>query len=553
MMRSIWMLCVMGLGCASEPPPFPTSRFVNAPPVPIVDDRHNVPKPPHERLGFQDLYAFETLVTRPVLRTLDVPRERRAQGVNSIDEVPDSTWFTNRGELTVDQFRTGAVTLDSPELHFPWTVKSNKFGGATLGFIVTDARGVKYLLKLDDKNFPEIQTGADVVTDRLMWAAGYNVPEDQIVYFREEDLVLAPNASITGRYGERQAKLTKKKFEETLSHSERGKDGRYRATASRWIDGKPAGDPGGEGVRGDDPNDRIRHELRRDRRGLYSIFAWVDMVDVWPGNFLDMWTQDPGDPQRHYLVHYSLDFDSSLSAMGSTGYDVRRSYTFRFDWPTLWGSLLSAGLITWDWEGRDRNLKIRGVPALFTAVGFDPGNWHCDLPYLPFETKDRFDAFWGAKIIARFSREQIHAAVEAGRYSDPRAVEYITNTLVARQRKTARYWYQQVSPLDNFSTTADQVCFDDLAIAQDFVEDRTATRYVITSHDVVGHMLAAAEIVKASPDGHTCSPVPAVGTGPDSYTILEVITVRAGFKGTTYIHVARDHDGALRVIGIWRV
>src|SRR6185503_18776018 len=160
MMRSIWIACVVTLGCTPEPT-FPIARFANSPPVTIVNDRRDVPKPPKERMAMQDRYAFEVLLQRPILRTLDVPRPQRAKGVNSMDEVPDSTWFTNRGPLTPDQVRTGPVTVDSPELHFPWTVKSNKYGGATAGFIITDARGIKYQLKLDDPNFPEVMTGAD--------------------------------------------------------------------------------------------------------------------------------------------------------------------------------------------------------------------------------------------------------------------------------------------------------------------------------------------------------------------------------------------------------
>jgi hypothetical protein len=38
-----------------------------------------------------------------------------------------------------------------------------------------------------------------------------------------------------------------------------------------------------------------------------------------------------------------------------------------------------------------------------------------------------------------------------------------------------------------------------------------------------------------------------------SYTIIEVTTVRPDFRDTTYVHVARDSAGTLRVVGIWRL
>jgi hypothetical protein len=546
MKRSIWILCVVPFACTNEPK-FPVAHFAAAPPVTIVNDRRDVPKPPKERVAMQDRYALEVLVTRPVERTLDVPRPQRAKGVNSMDEVPDSTWFTNRPPLTAEQVRTGPLTVDTPENHFPWTVTSNKFGGASDGFMVKDARGMKWLIKLDDIRFPEAATGADAVSDRLMWAAGYNTAEDEVVYFRFEDLVLAPDAHIKGRHGDNQGKLTIKKVREMLLHTELGKDHRYRATASRWLDGKPAGDPGGQATRKDDPNDRIPHELRRDRRGLKTFYSWIDIVDVWPGNFLDMWIADHG---RHYLLHYLIDFDSSLAQLGSQEYDMRRSYTYRWDWPTMWGSLMSAGLISWDWEGRPRK-TIRGVPALFTSVGFDPGRWHCDLPYLPFQTADRVDAFWAAKILSRFTREQIHAAAEAGRYSDPRATEYIADTLVERQHKIVAYWYKQVNPLDGFDMS-DQLCFEDLAISQGYA-DRDTTRYELRSRDARGRVLTPANVITAMPNGQTCTRVPALADAPDSYTIVEVTTVRPDFRGTTYVHVARDTTGALHVVGVWRM
>jgi hypothetical protein len=43
------------------------------------------------------------------------------------------------------------------------------------------------------------------------------------------------------------------------------------------------------------------------------------------------------------------------------------------------------------------------------------------------------------------------------------------------------------------------------------------------------------------------------GSGGGGYTILRIETERAGFRGTTFVHVARDPaTGAPRVIGVWR-
>ena len=197
-------------------------------------------------------------------------------------------------------------------------------------------------------------------------------------------------------------------------------------------------------------------------------------------------------------------------------------------------------------------VEIPGVPTLFSSFGFDPGGWHPDLPYLPFQAMDRFDGFWAAKIVGAFTREQIHAAVEAGRFSNPRATEYITDTLVARQRKTAAYWYQRVNPLDHFSV-AGRLCFDDLAIQQGHVPRGSPTHYAVAAHDPSGRPLGRATSVAAAASGRTCAALPAVSAQRDGYTVLEITTLRPGFRATTYVHIARGPGGAFRVIGVWRV
>ena len=546
-MKHAWM-CVLACGGA---PARVEPRFANAPPVTIVDDRRDVLRPPDATHVYESSYGYDVQVTDLVTRQLELPPPARAAGVNALDEVPDSTWFTNRSGLTPAQVRTGPLTADSPELHVPWTINSTKFGGASVGFIVHDARGIKYVLKFDDVGHPEVETGADVVDDRLLWACGYNVPEDQVVYFRKEDLVLAADAITTDDDGKPTGKLTRATVDAAFVHIAREPDGRYRGLASRWLAGKSIGPHPPRGTRDDDPNDLIPHEQRRDLRGMYPVYGWLDAVDVWPGNFLDMWVADPGDASHHYVKHYALDFGASLGVMATKTYDLRRGHTYRLDWTTVFVSLVTAGMVQYDWEKRPR-VDIHGVASMFTARGFDPSAWHSDLPYLPFLAMDRYDGLWGAKIVARLSREQIHAAVEAGRYSDPRAVDYITNVLIARQRATAAYWYAKTSPLDAFEVTADRLCFDDLAIVQGYVPGGSTTRYAIAARDRNGNALRPPALIAPPVDGHACVAAPALPADHDGYTIFEITTTRPGFSGSTYVHVARARDGNPRVIGIWR-
>lgn len=548
MMRSTSLFLLAVLGCAHDPG-VPSARFANAPIVRVVNDRVNVASPPDARKALLGYYAYGSSFSRRITRALAVPRHRRAWGVNALDEVPDSTWFTNRRGLSPAQMRAGPVTLDNPELHLPWTIESTKYGGTSVGFVIRDARGIKYQLKFDSVGLPEAETAADAIADRLIWACGYNVPEDQVVYLSRDQLRLAPDAVVKGAFGDEIRKLEWREVDEKLAQVAHEPDGRIRGITSRWLAGTSLGPPPTEGVRADDPNDLIPHELRRDLRGLGVIYAWLDMVDIVPGNFLDMWTADPADPSRHYVVHYLLDFGGSLGVMGSKAHDLRSGYTYRVDWGDMFRTLLSGGLVAS--PGRDRTIvNIRGVAPLFDAATFDPGAWRAEFPFVPFQQMDRFDGFWGAKIVARLTRAQIRAAVEAGRLTDPRAVEYITDTLVARQRKTAAYWYRRVNPLDAFEVD-DALCFDDLAIAQGYAP-ASATRYTITARDRFDRPLGFEAGSAAAADGHTCIVTPPLAAQADRYTIIRIATTRPGFRGATEVHVARDRAGVLRVVGVWR-
>ena len=540
-MRSILFAGVLAVGCGSPPPVTP--RFANAPPVKLVNDRENVPVAPKARPVLVDYYAYQALFARRISRPFELPRARRAYGVNSIDEVPDSTWFTNRSALTPAQIATGPLTIESPEAHVPWTILSTQAGGTSNGFIIQDARGIKYLLKFDDVDFPEVETGADVIVNRLLWACGYNVPEDQVVYLRPDQLVIAPDAIEKDAFNRNRGKLDRHGVDARLAKVAHERDGRIRALTSRWLAGKPLGPPPTEGVRGDDPNDLIPHEHRRDQRGKFPIYAWLDVGDLVPGNFLDMYVDDPADATRHYVKHYQLDFGRSLGVMGTKTFDLERGYNYRIDIAGVFARLFALGIAQPDWVDRPR-VEIQGVPQLFSAGGFEPGDWKPDLPYTPFDEMDRFDALWGAKLVARFTRPQIEAAVDAARFTDPRARDYMVETLVARQRKVAAYWYDRVQPLERFEA-GDGLCFDDLAVAQGYAS-APATLYRLTPVDANGHPMAGGIEIAAAADGHTCAPLPQVAA--PGYSIVEVRTIRPGFHGgTTHVHVQADH-----VIGVWR-
>jgi hypothetical protein len=551
-MKRALLLALAGCG-ANAPEPLDV-RFSNSPAVVLSDDRHNVPRKPDVNLPLNEVDFFDRSFTGPIIRGLEVHTHRRAHAVNALDEAPDSTWFTNRigtHDMTPDEIARGPVSDDGPEAHLPWTIRSTKPGGTELGVLVTDARGVKYLVSFDDPSRPEMETGTAVVVNRILWAVGYHVPEDSVAYIRSTDLVLAPDAEIKDHLGNAHGLLDRKTLDRKLANAWHTPDGRIRVMASKYLPGESLGSSDPESVRHHDPNDRIPHQRRRDLRGQYPIFAWVGHIDLVASNFLDMYTTDIADPSVHYVVHYKVDFGKSLGTMGLTDGYIQEGHVYSFDWVELFKQFFSAGLWPRPW-GKYWAPPLVGVAPTFTAEAFDPGAWKPDLPYAPFDEADRFDMFWGTKLMARFTPDMIRAAVEAGRFTDPGAVQYLTQTLIARQRATMQYWFARVNPLDRFAVTNHALCFDDLAIGARFAQPG-ATHYELVSYNDRSQSIGTVTIPAAPAGPTTCTHDVILSTAPDGYTIVEVRTLRDEYAGVTQVHLARDGAGNWRVIGIWRL
>ncbi|MBX3158504.1 MAG: hypothetical protein KF773_21220 [Deltaproteobacteria bacterium] len=548
-MKLLVPIAVGLLACTSERP---VPRFANTGPVAVVDDRHDVPHKPEKRYYLSDLYQFDGTFHRRITRTLEVPRPQRAHGVNALDEVPDSTWFTNRigvRAVSPEELVVGPGRVGNPQDHRPWRIHKSKAMGEAIGLQVTDARGEKYLLKFDRHGFPEMETSAHVIVNRLLWGFGYNVPEDYIVRIRTDELVLAEDAVIT-EPGGKERRFTLEDLATLVANIDTEPDGTVRGMASRMLDGAPIGGHPGEGVRDDDPNDRIPHELRRDLRGARPVFAWLDHVDIAEDNTLDEWIEDRDQPRHHYVQHYWLDFGRSLGAMAAIQRDPRRGLEYRVDFPEMIGSFMLLGLRPRAWEQREQS-PLRGVGMY--DPNFDPAAWKPHTPsYLPLRLADRLDWYWGAKILMRYTPDQLRAVVESVGMSDPRSTEFLVGALVSRQRRIGGYAFTQVNPLDDFTIDGAHLCFDDLLLVYGLGRAAT-TRYTIRARDRAGHPVGPARTFSAQPSGRACAgPVP-LALDAEGYTILEVATTRPHFHRATEVHVARDPaTHAWRVIGIWR-
>jgi hypothetical protein len=383
-------------------------------------------------------------------------------GVNTLGEVPDSSWFTNRdiSSLSIEALKKGGRVHGAPQP--PYTVIAAKTEGVSLGFRIRDARGLLYFVKADPPSNLEMATAADVVGALFLYAAGYNVPENYILVGRREEFRLSKDAKVKRAYG-KDHRLSETELRQIFDRIPREADGSVRLMASLSLPPKIAGPFRYSGVRSDDPNDLLPHQQRRDLRGLEVLFAWVNHTDAKGENSMDT-VEGTGENAR--FVHHLLDFGDSFGSDSDIAKDPRHGHEY-IVLPITWSRMYTLGLSAPDWETVHYPKEMKAV-GNFSAGVFDPLAWKANYPNPAFAQMTPLDGYWGAKHVMVFRDEQIHAIVEEGRFQDPKVVDYITRVLESRRDAIGRAWFRQVLPLEGFRIVDDHLTFDDLAVQYGF-------------------------------------------------------------------------------------
>jgi len=424
-----------------------------------ADDQRPLVHEPAERNPSVEWDYFNDSAAAPLRRmfdpTLSVRRIGKlfggagapaAQNVNRVDEVPDGAWFQNRlgmFDLSVDELRHGPGP-SAPDPSESWTIVRAKTHGVTPGFTIRDGSGALFLIKFDPPDYPSLSTAAGVISQRILHAAGYYVPDDNVVYFRPDNLELAPDVRFRDVQGVERA-MTSQDVQRLLGTAPRRADGRVRAIASRFLGGKPLGPFSFEGRRKDDPNDRVPHDDRRELRGLAVFAAWIHHFDTKQSNTLDMLVDVDG---KRFIRHHLIDFASTLGT-GAEGPAPRFGWEYTFDPKAVLRRTLELGLHEDDWR------RVRRDPELPEIGYFDVQHFH-PRGFAPLQSNPAFvlltprDGYWAAKIISAFTDEHLRAFVEEAQYEDPRAAERMVEMLAGRRDKLVRSWFDEVPPLDYF-------------------------------------------------------------------------------------------------------
>ena len=297
----------------------------------------------------------------------------------------------------------------------------------------------------------------------------------------------------------------------------------------------------------------MRHEKRRELRGLRVLAAWLNDVDRAAPTNRAVYTEagvaggPAPDGSRRHLRYTLAGLDHTLGADGLDRRTVRDGHENRVDPSVTFSKILTLGLAPTPWERLDPDAAVSAALGPFAAEPFDPAAWRPRTPNAAFAEATARDGYWGAKLVATFSDADLAAAAAAARFTSPADSVLLVEALKSRRDQTARFWFSVVSPLDRFQAVREAsgavLRFDDLAVTVG-TEPAEGARY---RYRVAGAGRRALE-------GETDQP--AVPLPPVDRERVLTVTLRAlrggqpSPKTTVYVHARPDHDP--RVVGIQR-
>ena len=371
------------------------------------------------------------------------------------------------------------------------------------------------------------------------------MPADEVVDLSRADFVVPPQATMFNDWGQR-IPLDAGDVDAILWHAAHTRDGRYRAVASRWVDGHVLGAFSWLGRDRADGNDRYDHQNRRDLRGFGVFAAWVDDIDTIDLNTLDSYVGADG---HGHVEHYQLDLGGSFGAFAAAPKLYWMSDQSYFQYDRIFGSLATAGVVPHRWESQRwqsrRETLVEQYPEFggFSSEHFEPRKWRPIVDTPPFVRMTERDRYWGARRVAAFSRDELGGAIAAARYR-PAAADYLRDVLWRRREIVARDGFSRVGPFDHFFVDGQRLCFTDWWVRAglgggDATDYRAREKGALLD---VHHGAAA--------DGSVCVALPR----GDGYRVVELDALRPGerhFGPGVAVHLV-VRDGRARVVGALR-
>jgi hypothetical protein len=451
-------------------------------------DPHHVSCAPEVYDAPTDWDGVDNMFFRPLSETLGIVTSGESLNVNSMDEVPDSSWFTNRlgiRPVSLEELRRNDCKQEwllDPEhaADGSWLIDQGKTSGSTPGFRINVPGKGKYMVKLEATGLPERQVAATVIGEAVYYAVGYNATCEQALLVRPSVFKLKPGLRAShGNFGD-EYDFDQKAVDELFAKSNKH-HGLLRLSASAWVPGYITQQWRYEGTRRDDPNDVIPHQDRRDLRGARLLSAWIDHFDSREGNSLDTWITDvkggPPDASPGHLVHLQMGTSAALGSAWDWDPITRRlGYSYVADWGDMAKDFFTLGAATDVWE-RIQKTPGREIFNYNNVRDFDPERWKNEYPNPAFSRMTERDGAWMARILAGFTPPMIRTLAEMAQFEDPSNTDYLESVLSGRLQKILQRYLTRVSPITHVHVEGTSVvCGVDLA-EQRGLRDAGSFRY----------------------------------------------------------------------------
>ena len=548
----------MTLGCSSTIRKYPLKD-----PMWVDQDKRPFTAEPEEYYSSFLWDGADQMAFRPFAKVWKFNLADEAVNVNAMDEVPDSAWFTNRigkTKMTLDEARKGPCygpSLDPKK--GPWTVVGAKPNGANPGFPIKAADGRRYMLKYDGIVQGPRATAADTVVSKFYHAAGFSVPCNQIVFFDRKILQIDPEAMSEDSEGNK-VPISEKDLDTIFSKATQLPDGRYRASASLFLTGKPIGPFRYEETRSDDPNDVISHEERRDLRGTYVLAGWTNHFDSREQNTLDMYVSlDKEDPSKGgYIQHSILDFGDCFGSIWEPPMMGRRiGHSHYFAGDHIFIDLITFGLIKRPWD-ENRFSVTKAVLGYYQIESFVPDEYRPGYPNPSMLRMTERDGAWMARIMARMTPAHVKAMIEAGRIQDKAIRDELVRVVLGRRQKSLARYLSRLSALTDpvvkpGPSGKAELCMEDLGITAG-VFPAISRRH--GARAFLGDTATPKAIEKIRTEPLVCVDLPAVGGASKDtprYLIIDMYAL-SGSQPRTPARVHLYHLGGAdyKIVGLQR-
>lgn len=501
--------------------------FKNMPAIETAEDLNASPVP--ESSKYRTIEEMINSAARhPLVNHLDPRRIERSQDVNSLDELPNSAWYTKRlGYKTIspEEMKSGLEDMGPPQA--PITIVKTKSKGNTPGFIIEDKRNIKYLIKLDSPDYPFLESTTNYVVNRLFWAFGYYVPEDYVFNFKESDLKL----STTGN-------VSQEALDNILLQNIPDENGFYRATASMFIKGNVLGHISQKGTRESNTHDSILHENRRILRALRVFCAFTNQTGIRSDNTLDVYVGEEG---QGHTRHYLIDFGEAFGIHGlSWGWNWDGHEHF-FSWDDTIKKTLLLGIPVKKWEKLDDSYADYKTYFEGEAFGFD--SWKETYQFQPIRSSQPDDDYWAAKVLSNLTKAHLEALFNSAGSGDKGFNTYAIETLLKRQNKIIQSAFSKVTPVEVASINKDALILTN--IEQQFFNGSETVNYKVRFFDK-NHKSLNSPLLLSENSGQITIPIKDILS--EDYIRIEVVIKGSSSGRPAEFHISGSSNP--QVIGV---